>query len=346
MPDPLIMKRAAAPAWRGRARWPRRAAWLLLAALALAMLAQVRTADAYLPPDRPARPLPLPLPLDLARWADGPVAGPIDLVYLHHSVGGALLADPGPERGDLAVALYDAHPSGAGLRRALEASGYRVNEASYQSAVGHGIDMFDWLPKFRDHMDRVLATRRQDEPLPAGRRNRVVVFETCFNSNWFTRAGEGPGDPAGPELTIANAQAVFRELRAIFARHPDTLFVHLTASPLAPRLQGEPLWKRAARVLTGRPSQQERLLSSAALARRFNTWLAAGDGWLSGYDGRNVVVFDYFDLLTGHGQSDLLVYPGDVEGYDPHPNGEGQRRAAAELLPFLNRAVRRAGIAP
>lgn len=287
-----------------------------------------------------------PLPSVLVAVAPDPPGRPVDLVFLHHSVGGALLADRGPEQGFPAVAIYTSHPSGGGLRRSLESSGYRVHEASYGSLVGERIDVFDWLPKFRDELDRVLRTRFQDEALPGDGRNRVVLFETCFRSNWFTGPGTEPGEPAGPELTVANAKASLRALLPIFARHPEVLFVHLTASPVAPRLEGEPRWKTIARLATGRPSQQDVLLRAADLSREFNDWVASERGWLDGYPGRNVAVFDYYDLLTGHGRSNALVFPGDDEGYDSHPSGEGQQEAAEALLPFLHRSARRAGIAP
>jgi hypothetical protein len=256
-----------------------------------------------------------------------------------------LLAEPGPEAGPHAPqAIYDTHPSGAAFRRAAERVGYRVHQASYGSLVGERIDLFDWIPTFSTNMDRVLRTRFQDELLPEGKRNRVVMFETCFNSNWFREQGEEPGRASGPELTVANGKAVFRELRSIFERHPDVLFVHLTATPLAPRLKGEALWKAAARFAAGKPSQQANLARAAELSREFNTWLADPEGWLAGYPLKNIAVFDYYDVMTGHGRTDALLYPADGAGYDAHPGPEGQRAAADALLPFLNRAVRRAGV--
>ena len=56
-------------------------------------------------------------------------------------------------------------------------------------------------------------------------------------------------------------------------------------------------------------------------------------------------MFDYYDILTGKGQSDLCVYP-TGDGYDSHPSREGNGKAAAAFVPFLNQAVRRAGLTP
>jgi lysophospholipase L1-like esterase len=86
------------------------------------------------------------------------------------------------------------------------------------------------------------------------------------------------------------------------------------------------------------------LTRQGALAREFNDWTVASDGWLMDYPLKNVVVFDLFDLLTGDGSSNLLRYPTD-DGYDSHPSRIGNDKVAEALIPFINRAVRRAGLA-
>ena len=56
-----------------------------------------------------------------ARFDHRPLASsdrPLRLLFLHHSIGGQLLAEPGPDDGKGAV-----HPNGGGLRKRLEASG-------------------------------------------------------------------------------------------------------------------------------------------------------------------------------------------------------------------------------
>jgi hypothetical protein len=81
------------------------------------------------------------------------------------------------------------------------------------------------------------------------------------------------------------------------------------------------------------------------LARQFNGWLAGSEGWLKDSGLANVAVFDYYDILTDHGKSDLSLYP-TGKGYDSHPSREGNQKAAEDFIPFLNRAVRRAGLSP
>lgn len=269
-------------------------------------------------------------PMDLSSYSAEPPGEPLDFLFIHHSVGGQLLADPGPEEG--ASAIHSTHPNGGGLRRLLQEAGYRVHEASYDSEVGHQTDIPHWPAKFGGEMHRVLRVRMQDELLPEGERNDIVAFKSCFPNSDFRSDGQ-----------VAEAKQSLQALLPSFRAQPDTLFVYFTAPPVAPRLSSDPAWKWVAKRVLGRGQTPERLRESAARARAFNRWVAASDGWLSGYDGDNVVVFGYFDVLTG-GSGDLLAFP-TGDGHDSHPSSEGQRRAAGAFVPFLNRAVRRAGLA-
>src|SRR5262245_7134033 len=165
-------------------------------------------------------------PIDLTGFSHAPPGRPLDLLFIHHSVGGHWLADPGPADGEHCV--YKTYPHGGGLRRALEEQGYRVHEVSYHSRLGQDTDTADWLPKFRDDMDRVLTCRLQDEALPDGRRNRVVMFKSCYPNNQFTGPGTPPGRANGTERTVANARAAYTALLDCFARQPDVLFVCVT----------------------------------------------------------------------------------------------------------------------
>lgn len=262
----------------------------------------------------------------------------MDLLFLHHSVGAQLLSDPGPDE-----PRHGTHPNGGRLRRMLAASGYRVHEATYGSRFGEHTDLFDWLPKFENHMDEILRIAHQDWVLDSGATNHVVLFKSCFPNSWFVGPGAEPGDPRGPALTEANARASFRALLPSFQKRPDVLFVYLTAPPLAPYVSGERLYTWVAKKVLGRPVPAEKLRIAGESARRFNAWIAAKDGWLAHYPGTNVAVFDYFTVLTDGSAAGLSRYPSG-NGKDSHPASEGNRRAAAVLVPFLNDAVRRAGI--
>ncbi len=277
--------------------------------------------------------------LDLAAYADAPPGRPLRLLFIHHSCGGQLLAAPGPGAGTNCI--YTTHPNGGGLRSRLEQAGYQVHEASYGSKVGEHTDHFDWLPKFQKQMDQVLACEHQDQAYGEGRRNELVLFKPCFPNNDFVSAGSPPGNPHGPELTLWNAKAAYAALLGEFRKQPEVLFVCMTAPPLAAKTAPQPRWKQLARKMLGRGSPSFEV--SGPLAREFNNWLSGKDGWLQDSQLTNVVVFDYYDLLTGCGASDYSCYPSDG-GYDSHPNRDGNEKAASAFVPFLNRAVRRAGL--
>lgn len=285
--------------------------------------------------------------MDLTSYSSAAPEQPLNLLFIHHSVGGQLLADAGPAEptgaaGEARLSIHRTHPNGGGLRTSLESQRYLVHEASYSSIIGQKTDLFDWLPKFRAQMPRILATGHQDQLL-AQARNHVVLFKSCFPNSAFKPDRADTGNPAGPALTLPNARATLRAVRDELAKHPDVLFVYLTAPPLLARSTSEPQWKRAAKKLLGRTTRDVEQVAAAAGARTFNNWVKSPDGWLKGYSHRNIVVFDYFDLLTGEGKSNFLQFPSEG-GRDDHPSAEGQQRVTAALVPFLNRAVRYAGI--
>ncbi len=260
-----------------------------------------------------------------------PGGEPVQFLFIHHSCGGQLLADAGPQDGGEAGSgercIYVAHPNGGGLRADLAAAGFAVNEASYGSIIGEDTDICHWNAKFRDRMDRILRTKRQDELLPEGVANRIVAFKSCYPNNHFSGEGEEPGDPDERVLTVANARAAYRALLSSFARQPDVLFVAFTAPPLA---NAEPVGIKAKlkRFFEGEPKHPE-------LARAFNNWLVDREhGWLAGYEGDNVAVFDHYDVLTKHGETDWSAYP-TQDGRNSHPSTEGNRAAARAFVPFM-----------
>jgi hypothetical protein len=259
---------------------------------------------------------------------------PLDFLFIHHSCGGQLLADPGEqvggERDSGERCIYVSHPNGGGLRASLEAGGYRVNEASYGSIVGEDTDICHWRHKFAEQMDRILRTRRNDELLPGGETNEIVAFKSCYPNNGFTGRGSEPGDPDDCERTVANAMAAYRSLLDTFREQPEVLFVAFTAPPLA---EYTPVgWK--ARIKSWFQDNER----GGDLAREFNAWLADRErGWLAGYELPNVVVFDYYDILTEHGKTNYAAYP--ARANDSHPSREGNQVAAAAFAPFLEAAV-------
>ncbi|WP_245678380.1 SGNH/GDSL hydrolase family protein [Chondromyces crocatus] len=317
---------------------------LALAFGALLLPIQPATPATTSPPAPP--PPPKPPALDLSSFSDANPEQPVDLLFIHHSVGGQLLTDSGPGKELIPdTNIYVNHPNGGGLRRKLEAASYKVHEAAYKSAVGDKTDLFDWLPKFRGQMDQVLRVAMHDEMLPEGMKNRVVMFKSCYPNNRFRTMGDAPGNPDGPDLTVWNAKASFQALLPEFAKQKDTLFVYLTAPANVLKNPKVRLWKHLAKRALGKPTDAEIAVDQAALAREFNGWIRSPEGWLKDYPEKNVVVFDFYDVLTDGGSSNFSQY-GSEGGTDNHPSSQGNERAAVEFVPFLNRAARRAGIIP
>jgi len=271
-------------------------------------------------------------PVSLAEFSSDPPRAKLPLLFIHHSVGGALLADSGDKQ-RIAEEIWRSHPNGGGLRRLLEGQGYEVHEASYGSDIGGHTDRGDWLPKFRDKMQVIRTCALNDQRLPDGQQNKIVVFKSCFPENMLS-----------DDAAVARAREDLSALLPVIAAHPDMLFIYMTTPPLAPKVRSEPAWKWLARKIMGKPLPGPRLLKSGPGARRLNDWVVSPEGWLKDYPLKNLVVFDLFDTLTNHGKSDFLEFATD-DGYDSHPSRAGNELVAAEFVPFLNRAVRRAGLA-
>ena len=266
--------------------------------------------------------------LDLSKYPDTPPNHTLNLLFIHHSCGGHWLADKGPSAGE--DCIYDTHPNGGGLRRLLEQNNYKVHEASYNSIIGNKTDILDWPSKFKNQMDRILKTRMQDELLPEGEKNHIVMFKSCFPNNNF------PDD-----ASVQRAKEAYKSLLPVFEKHPATLFVAVTAPPLVSPYETKNPLKAFVKKLLGRYKDVPAI---GRRARYFNNWLKDIEtGWLSQYPLKNVVVFDYYDILTKKGKSNWTEYP-TRGGRDSHPSSEGNSLAAREFVPFLNRAVRRAGI--
>jgi hypothetical protein len=264
-------------------------------------------------------------------WASDARGEPVNFLFIHHSCGGQLLAAEGEQQGGGQDSgercIYKSHPNGGGLRAMLEAEGFVVNEASYGSIIGEDTDIHDWPAKFREQMDRILKSRKQDELLPDGATNRIVAFKSCYPNNGFVGLGQEPGNPEAPELTVANAKAAYRSLLKDLAAQPEVLFVAFTAPPLTePQAAGIKAKLKA--VFKDKPQ-------SAQFAREFNQWLANKEtGWLSEYSGTNLAVFDYYDILTNEGKTNWSAYAAKA-GSDSHPTSEGNRKAAKSFIVFI-----------
>lgn len=247
----------------------------------------------------------------------GPPKKTARLIFIHHSCGENWLAD-----------------NHGGLGRALAKNNYFVSDTNYgwgPDGIGDRTDITDWPEWFtgpssgrylkalyRENGKHSPYTRSLSDP---GGENQIIMFKSCFpNSNLEGRPTDPPA--RGDGLTVGNAKAIYNELLTYFATRPDKLFIVITAPPVQDR-------------------------SFAANARAFNTWLVTK--WLAGYKGKNVAVFDFYNVLTGPNNHhrfskgggeyitnrgrNTLSYP--TNG-DDHPSPAGNRKATEEFVPLLN----------
>jgi hypothetical protein len=234
----------------------------------------------------------------------------------------SLAADPGADPGKPPKALrmvWLHHSTGdrlldGGLRAALQGAGYVFHDINYGEATVEGYCIGDHTdpPDFPGHFNnpRRFSTIAGWE-LPPGQKHDVVMFKSCY-----------PASDIDSEAKLEAYKGYYNSMLATFKAHPGTLFVAMSTPPLV----------RAA------TSAQ-----AAARARRWAKWITTE--YAKGVP--NVKVFDLFDALAvreGHPQANTLVPEFATSRDDSHPSPAGARAVTRLFLPWLNRAVREAGL--
>jgi hypothetical protein len=278
---------------------------------------------------------------------------PVRLIFIHHSTGENWLTD---DNGDLG--------------RTLMQNNYYVSDTNYgwgpaygpdNTPVGDMTDIGQWWVWFRSPqapaiMDRVYTesgqmssyTRFENSP---GGENEIIMFKSCFPNSALQGSVNDPvpsitdnslkGEGSGSEYhTVANAKGIYLDLLNYFKTRPDKLFIIVTAPPLS---DGK----------------------YATNARAFNEWLV--NDYLDGYQGKNVFVYDFYNVMTSNGGSSSASDAGKESGNhhrmwngavqhqvesgimgmkntaayasgwdDDHPTSAGSQKATAEFVPVLN----------
>jgi len=227
------------------------------------------------------------------------------------------VSDPGPPPAGLTM-VWLHHSTGdrlldGGLRAALEENKIAFYDINYGEArVG------DYV--IGDHTDppdfpRVFNTPAHLEALATwelrGRRHDIVMFKSCY-----------PASNIESDAALEELKRIYRSLLPTFRAHGRTLFIPMSTPPLV----------RSATTP-----------AAAARARAFARWLTGP--YAEGL--ANVQVFDLFDALAirpGHPDENTLAPQFASSAEDSHPSRAGGQAVARLFIPWLNRAIRRAGL--
>jgi hypothetical protein len=277
------------------------------------------------------------------------------LVFVHHSVGNAWLSQWNGELGD-----------------ELGENNYFVSNTSYEwgpacptcngcggsgsGHIGNCTDIGHWGEWFGNetYLNALYNTDNKPDyppytrPADPGGENEIIMFKSCYpnsnlkgNPNNPPTTGDNPlrSEPSwSPYHTVANAKGIYNDILEYFETRQDKLFVVVTAPPVQDN-------------------------TYAANARAFNNWLV--NDWLKDYPHHNVVVFDFYNVLTTNGGSSTVndlgqdtgnhhrvssntiqhITDGDDDDNpnvleyptsDNHPSMAGNQKATGEFVPLLN----------
>jgi hypothetical protein len=223
-----------------------------------------------------------------------------NLVFIHHSVGGAWLS--------------------SGLRAALNANNIHVADTNYGWTGGSGTDYgsytdtADWPDWFNGTvMPLVYAEMEEDTGNtihPAAGGNTIVMFKSCY-----------PNSDVGSD--ISDEKAIYNGLLPYFRAHPDKMFVLVTPPPM--------------RSISD--SSKTRELCNW-LTDRQNGWLKGlTTKNVFTFDLYNVLTHPNAHHYIAGGVESHVVVPGANTLYyptgDDHPNEAGNDKATAEFVPLL-----------
>jgi hypothetical protein len=242
----------------------------------------------------------------------------VKIIFIHHSTGENWLSD-----------------SDGQLGQELKENNYFVSDTNYgwgPNSIGDQTDIGHWWLWFRSpesssYLQELYSesnkssdySRLSNDP---GGENEIIMFKSCFPNSNLSGSVEDTipsiennflkgEDSNSSAHTISNAKGIYIDLLQYFDDRQDKLFIVITAPPL------------------GRNNTTS---ENADNAREFNNWLV--NDWLDGYDHSNVVVFDFYDVLTDHGKSNYAEFTYDES--DDHPSSEGNLKATEEFIPFIN----------
>ncbi len=246
-----------------------------------------------------------------------PPSSTVRLIFLHHSCGCNWLAT-----------------SNGNLGAQLNANNYYVSDAYYgwadppsppaqYTVMGDHTDTGDWPYWFNGNVmpyvyaETAAACYSPNTVTNPGGENEVILFKSCY-----------PNSDVG--ASIDDEKALYNSLLPYFQAHPEKMFILCVPPPMVN-------------------------IPTPSLTRQLANWLEDPvAGWLSGYSGSNVFVFDMYNILTDPNNHhrvnggviehvvtsspadpsnpDELYYPSG----DDHPSTAGNQKVTAEFTPLLN----------
>ncbi len=241
------------------------------------------------------------IPLPAANETVVPDGSYTSVIFLHHSVGQALIAE-GDVRRLFAERGYQFWDHGYNYQGLMRSDGTPAR-ASYRIPGGLGRGNTDV-----GGLAELFAQPVTDPPANAFSRllqHEVIIFKSCF-----------PNSAIESEAMRAQFQAWYLEIRDAVDQHPDRVFILVTTPPLHP--------------LATNPED-------AARARAMADWLRS-DEYLAGHP--NLFVFGFFDLLADP-ETDVLSgrYQISPERPDSHPNRLANETIGPLFVEFVDGVV-------
>lgn len=207
----------------------------------------------------------------------------------------------------------------------LNDNNYYVTETNYGwdaepgDDIGSSTDTSDWPSWFNDDkMPYVYSNNAHyaysNKITDPGGENDIIMFKSCY-----------PCSEVGS--SVDDEKSYYNTIKDYFEAHPEKLFVLITP-----------------------PGEAE--VTSYLKTRELCNWLVDSEnGWLKDYSGNNILVFDFYGVLSetnSHhrvvGDTIEHVYASNYDGISPyhngddHPNSEGNQKATNEFIPLLNYA--------
>jgi len=235
----------------------------------------------------------------------------------------SLALAPGPDPGkppQKLTMVWHHHSTGddlleGGLRAALDANHVELHDINYQEAVvdgyviGDHTDPADFPKNFNTpkYFDVIKSWELKGDK----KQHDIIMFKSCF-----------PSSEIEDDTMLEQYKGYYNSLLPTFKAHPESLFIAMSTPPL---VKGETNPVRAAR------------------ARTWSRWITTE--WAK--DVKNVKVFDLFGalaILEGKPDANTLVPQFAVGKRDSHPSPAGARAVTRMFIPWLNRAIREAGL--